>query len=251
MVELLKGDRKRKQEPQASIFQSILALLLIGAGYILVYLFATNEAFMSLFYLVLVVVLVTIGTYFLFSQLNVFLMKRLLKNNAVLFRRTNILTIPELTYRIRDNSNMFFMIAIVSAVAFTAVGTIASVGNQEELVKYGNPYAISYTSFAENDKEKEHLHLIEKKMENAGFADKITWNIKQSFNKETEESFDMISASMFNDAQQIFGGQKVNLSGNEAIFIPGSVKTDNELREVEERQFIWKNYSRISKLSAH
>lgn len=239
MVELLKGDRKPKQEPQASIFQSILALLLIGAGYILVYLFATNEAFMSLFYLVLVVVLVTIGTYFLFSQLNVFLMKRLLKNNAVLFRRTNILTIPELTYRIRDNSNMFFMIAIVSAVAFTAVGTIASVGNQEGLVKYGNPYAISYTSFAENDKEKEHLHLIEKKMENAGFADKkVTLNIKQSFNKETEESFDMISASMFNDAQQIFGGQKVNLSGNEAIFIPGSVKTDNELREVEERKTV-------------
>lgn len=231
MIELLKGDRKPKKEPKPSIILSILALLFIGASYTLVYLFATEPSFAELKVLLAVVLFAIIGTYFLFSQLNVFIMKKLQKNEALLFRRTNMLTIPELTYRMRDNSNMFFMIAIVSAVAFTAVGTIAAAGNQVNLVKTGNPYAVYYHSYGNNEQENEHVALIEKEMSDAGFANKkANLAIKPLPDIEGQNYMEVMSASTFNKASQLFNGREISLSGNDAILIPGAIMDDVDFK---------------------
>lgn len=231
MIELLKGDRKPKKEPKPSIFLSFLALLFIGASYILVYLFATEPSFAELHILLAVVLFAIIGTYFLFSQLNVYVMKKLQKNESFLFRRTNMLTIPELTYRMRDNSNMFFMIAIVSAVAFTAVGTIAAAGNQVNLVKTGNPYAMYYHSHSNNEQEKEHVALIEKEMSDAGFANKkANLAIKPLPDIEGQNYMEVMSVSTFNKTSQLFNGQQISLSGNDAVLIPGTIMNDVDFK---------------------
>lgn len=76
------------------------------------------------------VVFVVIGTYFLFSQLSVYVIRVLKKKDTVFFNKTNLLTISELAYRMKDNATMFFMLAIVSAVAFTGIGTCLAMGNK-------------------------------------------------------------------------------------------------------------------------
>lgn len=39
----------------------------------------------------------------------------------------------------KDNATMFFIVSIVSAVAFTAIGTTAAIGSKD-LVRMTNPY---------------------------------------------------------------------------------------------------------------
>lgn len=59
----------------------------------------------------------------------------------------------------KDNATMFFIVSIVSAVAFTAIGTTAAIGNRD-LVRMTNPYTFLYGSF-ENDKVlNENLSII-------------------------------------------------------------------------------------------
>ena len=121
LIDLMKSEEKPKPEPKASKALAFLSVLLIGLGYGCVFYFVLERNFIMP-YLLGGVVFVVIGTYFLFSQLSVYVIRVLKKKDTVFFNKTNLLTISELAYRMKDNATMFFMLAIVSAVAFTGIG---------------------------------------------------------------------------------------------------------------------------------
>src|SRR5690625_1425052 len=81
LITLIKGDKVGKSEPKASFILTFLAVLLLGSGYGIA-LYVKGPAVVIA--LLPVVALVTIGTYFLFTQLNVFMIRKL-KNNEHLF----------------------------------------------------------------------------------------------------------------------------------------------------------------------
>ena len=61
------------------------------------------------------------------------------------FKRTNLLVISELMYRMKDNARTFFIVTIISAVSFTAIGVCTAIANPE-LAKHETPYAFTYQS---------------------------------------------------------------------------------------------------------
>src|SRR5699024_1872708 len=74
LVKLIKGDKIGKPEPKASIVLTLLAILLLGAGY------ATSlyvKGAQVVIALVPVVIVVTIGTYLFFTQLSVYVIRKL------------------------------------------------------------------------------------------------------------------------------------------------------------------------------
>ncbi|EUJ49421.1 hypothetical protein PROCOU_04761, partial [Listeria rocourtiae FSL F6-920] len=93
------------------------------------------------------------GTYFLFSQLLVFVLTRLRRRQSFFFKRTNLLTFSELIYQMRDNVSTFFLVAVISATAITAMGTSSAIGSSGIAEMSENPYAITYTAF---DQDKVH-----------------------------------------------------------------------------------------------
>ncbi|PEE20043.1 ABC transporter permease, partial [Bacillus toyonensis] len=77
LVELIKSEEKPKPEPKASVWISLLAMILIGAGYSAVHYCIVAVHYVSslnqLFLLVGVgVLLIVFGTYFFFTQLCVY-----------------------------------------------------------------------------------------------------------------------------------------------------------------------------------
>lgn len=125
VIQLLQGTNKPKPEPKANVFLALLAAILLGGGY---YLAATANASSVVILLVPVTMMTIVGTYFLFTQLSVFIIHMLKRNRAFFWRRTNIITLSDLAYRMKDNARMFFMVCIVSTVAFCAIGTLSSFG---------------------------------------------------------------------------------------------------------------------------
>src|SRR5699024_6121474 len=121
LVQLIKGSQAGKAEPKASVILTIMAVLLLGTGYFIA---LTSKGEAVVLALVPVVLLVTFGTYLLFTQLSVYVIRKLKSNEKLFWNKTNMLLFSDLSYRMKDNARSFFMVAIISTVAFSAIGTL-------------------------------------------------------------------------------------------------------------------------------
>ncbi|MDQ6597580.1 ABC transporter permease [Bacillus salipaludis] len=172
LIDLFQAGEKPKKEPKASVFLSLLSAILLIASYFL----AATATMQSLLFRMLPVIGMTIiGTYFFYTQLSVFLMKRLQKQRLFFWRKTNLITISSLAYRLKDNARMFFMVTIVSTVAFCAVGTLASFNVMNKQIKAQFPAEISYLAKDDQPVHQKHLQQIETELK--------ARNIKYTTNK--------------------------------------------------------------------
>ncbi|HDX9707608.1 TPA: ABC transporter permease [Bacillus thuringiensis] len=230
LVELIKAEEKPKPEPKASFWLSLLALICIGLGYTAVFHSVKAIDYKDINYVLVMIVIgvsfVVLGTYFLFTQLSVYVLRALKKRENIFFKKTNILTISDLVYQLKDNANMFFMVAIISAVAFTAVGTCMGLGNSS-MAESDNPFAFYYQSYKNNQLEKEHLKTIESKLNDGGFDFKrVTYSIKKIpdplYNSAYVPNF--IKLSDYNKLAEAFGFKEENLKDENSSFVIPSRK---------------------------
>ncbi|WP_242297955.1 ABC transporter permease [Bacillus cereus group sp. BfR-BA-01382] len=226
LVELIKAEEKPKPEPKASLWLSLFALICMGLGYTAVF-HSVNAIHYKdvkyvLFMMAIGVSFVVLGTYFLFTQLSVYVLRALKKRENIFFKKTNILTISDLVYQLKDNAKMFFMVTIISAVAFTAVGTCMGLGNSS-MAESNSPFAFSYKSY-NNPLEKEHLKKIESELNNGRFKFKqVAYSTKQS--RDTLYNNNILSTviklSDYNKLAKAFGFEKESLKNeNDSLVIP-------------------------------
>lgn len=219
LIELMRSEEKPKPEPRASKGLALLSLVLIGLGYGFVFYFTIGRDFDKPQYLFMGVGCVIIGTYFLFSQLSVYVLRVLKKKDSVFFNKTNLLTISELAYRMKDNATMFFMLAIISAVAFTGIGTCLAMGNKG-LIEMTNPFAFTYTSTNEDQHEEEHVAEIKKQLT----ASKFSYHVEAISPKFTENNYTLIKLTEYNRFAKLFGREAETLDNDqEIILVPTSV----------------------------
>ncbi|HEK9098905.1 ABC transporter permease [Bacillus pfraonensis] len=229
LVELIQAEEKPKPEPKASIILSLLSFVSISSGYGIV-LYIIFRRIISFPLLGLGVLLVIIGTYFLYTQCSVFLLQAAKKRESLFLKKTNILTFSELIYRMKDNAMMFFIVSIISAVAFTAIGTTAALGNKE-LSRMTNPYTFTYMSFEDNKMENEHLALIKKYLNEANIA----YRLGSASTKYTESDVSVMKLSEYNDLAKSLGYQKETLDReDEILLVPGWIA---QKQEFENNQF--------------
>ncbi|MFF2342845.1 FtsX-like permease family protein [Bacillus mycoides] len=222
LIDLMKSEEKPKPEPRASKALAFLSVLLIGLGYGCVFYFVLERNFIMP-YLLGGVVFVVIGTYFLFSQLSVYVIRVLKKKDTVFFNKTNLLTISELAYRMKDNATMFFMLAIVSAVAFTGIGTCLAMGNKG-LTEMINPFAFTYTSLGENAQEEEHITEMKKQLTRSNFS----YQVAVTNPKFTENNLVLIKVSEYNKFAKIFGYEMEKLDNDQQTIIVPSIVSQKE-----------------------
>lgn len=215
LVELIRSEEKPKPEPKASLLLSILGVSLIALGYACVFFFVLARAF-SLPLLVAGVGLTVLGTYFVFTQLSVYAIRWMRKKESLFLKKTNLLTISELAYRMKDNATMFFMIAIISAVAFTGIGACVAIADPG-LVEMETPYAFTYFSNTMNDKEAEHIELIQKRLKEAGF----TSHMASYMPKYMDDGGMLIKLSEYNALIKALGYQpETSLDQDKVMLVP-------------------------------
>ncbi|KQO18011.1 ABC transporter permease [Paenibacillus sp. Leaf72] len=221
LLELIRSDEKPKKEPKASVLLSLLAAILLLAGYGMVFYFVLGRAF-SLALLAAAIGCVILGTYFLFTQLSVYVIRALRGRESLLLRKINLLTLSDLAYRMRDNANMFFMVATVTAVALCGMGTCLAIGDPK-LSEKDNPYAFIYESFggdseslAQNERQtKQHLALLEHRLSEGGFA----YTKGASHIKYTEDWQSVMSLSEYNQLATTLGFSAETLHAPSEAFI--------------------------------
>lgn len=223
LVELIRAEEKPKPEPKSSILLSLFSLFSIGYGYILVFRFIPNRSFIMLGAGVLLVI---IGTYFLYTQCSVYILHLARRREAFFLKKTNILTFSELIYRMKDNATMFFIISIISAVALTAIGTTAVLGSKE-LVRMTNPYTFLYIGPEKNNIADEHLSRIKKHLADAN----ISYRMASSSHIYTESNVYVMKLSEYNDLARALGYKQETIEKeDEMLLIPGMVSQKQEFK---------------------
>lgn len=225
LLALVKAEESPKPQPKASPWLAVLAVFLIAAGYGMVMTFAILQIF-NLLLLLGGVVLVITGTYFLFTQFSVYFMRYLQKRERFFFRKTNLLTVSELLYRIKDNAVMFFLVSVISASAFTGIGTTLAIGDPG-LSAMENPYAYTYSMYDEDeDKGNRHLDIIREELKKGGLDYKEA-EVTPIF---TDNGVKLIKLSEYNGLIQSLGYPAETLGDLEGILTPGTVSEKNSYR---------------------
>ncbi|AWB43532.1 ABC transporter permease [Paenibacillus sp. CAA11] len=230
LIDLIKAEDAPKPEPKASILLSLLAVLFIGGGYACVFAFTILRLF-AFFPLLLAGVFFTIlGTYFLYTQLSVYFIRRLKTKRSLFFRRINLLTFSELTYRMKDNAVMFFMVTIIVASSFTGIGTMLAVSDPG-LSEMVNPYAFTYHSNTENGEEEKHLSEIETALKQSN----ISYQKAAFIPLFTDQGTELIKLSEYNAMTGLLGyGPATLKEGEDGFRTPGTVEQRNEFRKESE-----------------
>ncbi|MFK4568117.1 FtsX-like permease family protein [Enterococcus sp. UD-01] len=133
LQELLKAGDLGKGAIKSSRLKAVLAVLLIGVGYVVALMAKGTQVVIVM---IPVIFLVILGTRFLFNQLSVSVIERLKKKQAIFWKKTNMVVFSDLAFRMKDNARSFFLVAVISTVAFAAIGTLY--GFQDMALKSAN-----------------------------------------------------------------------------------------------------------------
>ncbi|WP_242219965.1 ABC transporter permease [Bacillus cereus group sp. BfR-BA-01380] len=121
IIDLLRDARKQRVEPFSFTWLFLAGLLSIIVAYVLCFQVTLMNFFM---YFLLIVGLTIIGTYFLFTQGSIVLLKALQKRKNVFYQHPNLFVISNLVYKMKDNARFLFVVSIITAVVASAMGTL-------------------------------------------------------------------------------------------------------------------------------
>lgn len=231
LIDLVKSEEKPKPEPKASRLLALLSVLFIGGGYAGVFTFVWISFSFPL--LLASVVVVIAGTYFLFTQLSVYIIRALKRNPRLFFRKTNLLFLSELTYRMKDNAIMFFMVSIISASSFTGIGTMLAIADPG-LSSMSNPYAFSYMNNWDTPNSERHIRQIEETL-----IDHEVPYVKGSYAPLYENNNgNIIKLSDYNRLAKALGYEERTLKQiDESFMTPSNLAVRKKYRDQAEKGF--------------
>lgn len=216
IIELLQGNRKPKEPPKASIWLSIAGLILMVAGYIIVVL----EMDIPFDYGV-IAILVSSGTYLFYSQLSVFTLMRLTSLPTLFFRKTNLLWISDLVYRMKDNARLLFIITMTCALSFTTMAAFFSV-HQTKDEEYAKSYPIpfNYSSYPSDVQRDNNLSIISSELDKEGLSYTTVSVPFLEFESDSSQKIGAISTQGYNRLAELLNREPLQLQSGEAIKVP-------------------------------
>ncbi|SFA81148.1 putative ABC transport system permease protein [Lentibacillus halodurans] len=221
LVDLIKADKQSKGEPKASVVLTVIAVILLASGYMTALYVKGMQVVMAM---LPVIIVVTIGTYLLFTQLSVYVIRRLKGSKGIFWRKTNMVLFSDLSFRMKDNARSFFMVAIISTVAFSAIGSLY--GAQSYLTRgmtEANPFSFLYTSSPENDEDaiREDVQVIEETMDKYDI-DADSSIIDMTYFSRDDGEVLITNESQYNLFAHLLGEKTVQIEDNEAVVVSDS-----------------------------
>ncbi|MGR3775685.1 FtsX-like permease family protein [Bacillus paramycoides] len=235
-VHLLKANGGKQKERKPSILISLFGAVCLLGGYALaskpIYFVSLSPQIGMVYMLSSIFVipaLVSIGTYFFFSQISFLLIHILKKRRKFYMKRINMLWISDLASRIRSNINMLFVVAMLSTIAFTMITFLYGFGKFMKLdVERNSPFAFSYFSYDANPFTSPHLNWLEKQLQDGKFSyDKIKVDlyatpVKAENGIETYDDTYAIKQSDYNKLATSLQLKQLFMNDNETYILSGT-----------------------------
>lgn len=159
LIDLLAASKKGEMLPDFSVAGGVGSIALLIAAYIISEKMNVNMSGMKLLFpAFFVVLLVSAGSFLLFRNLIIILLMLLKKNKHIYFKTTNLISISQISYRVKSNAKMLSVVSILCAITITMLSAAYSIyRGVEDSVKYYAPY--SY--LCKNISEDQYQRMVE------------------------------------------------------------------------------------------
>lgn len=228
LIDLFNANKKEEKLPKVNYLKAILSIIIIGSGY---YVGINSLQLNFIIAFPVTVLLVSWGTYWLFGSFISLIIKFLLDKKNILYKGINIVSIPNIAYRIRENYRVLATIAILITTTIAAFGTSVSMKYYvNETYSISNPYTFSYLSES-NDVEldKQISTIITESKHDIILNEEIELlYIDSNIESDTEYPITSIGAVKYSDFVRtteelnVDGADKIlnGLENGESIYIP-------------------------------
>lgn len=213
LIDLLKGDKKSKGEPKANRFLTVVGAFLLAGGYTVALIVKGTLVVVAM---LPVVVTVIIGTYLLFTQVSVFAVRRLKNRETWFWRKTNMILFSDLSYRMKDNARTFFLVAVISTVAFSAIGALFGLqAFMNSDIKAYYPNTFTYTAKAN---EEQDVALIHKTLQEEQIKADEAHTVLRYFEAGNRRVL-IAMQSEFNRFAELIGEDSVNVKDGQSFLV--------------------------------
>ncbi|MFI5359690.1 MAG: FtsX-like permease family protein [Halanaerobiales bacterium] len=152
LIDLMNTLRKAEELPKVNYLKGFASLVTIGIAYYIAVNYGSYGFAVALFWSVILVIL---GTYWLFGSFMPMLVRLLVNRKKIQYRGTNIISISNIAFRIKDNYRTFAAVAVLITVCITSFGTVSSLKYfLAENHRIEVPYTISFISSEQEEIER-------------------------------------------------------------------------------------------------
>ena len=220
VADLISGEAGGKGEHEYSKSRGYFGLICLGVSYAMAA-STSNRLILSLVFLV--PPLATIGTFYFFTDSLPLLLHKIKGRKRFYWKHFRLLSISEAIVSLRENGRMFFIVAIVSTLAFMSVGTLASLSSFASQYREMNPLALVYKSEADNRFEEEHIAQLEQELQENDIEYFMTkMPILYQTSVYTNRVVSILSISDVNQIGSRLGHESIHLNEGSALFLPPS-----------------------------
>ncbi|HEX9058693.1 MAG TPA: ABC transporter permease [Clostridia bacterium] len=170
LVELLSANKEREKIPRYSIVGGALAILFIISGYIIALSMDVNKGGLKLLLPSFIVLfLVVTGTLLLFVNFIPMILLKLKNKNDFYYKTDNFISMSQIVYRIKANSKILSVIAVLSAGTITLMSSTYSMyKGLEDTTSYYSPFSfmcknideVQYNNIIKTIKSKNEVKVI-------------------------------------------------------------------------------------------
>ena len=144
LVDLMNTLKRAEELPKINYLKGIASLIVIGTAYYIAVNYGKFGFGRSLLW---TVILVIIGTYWLFGSFLSMIIRYFIRRKKYLYKGTNIISFSNIAFRIKDNYRTFAAVAVLITTCITSFGTVSSLRYfVDENHKIEVPYTVTYIS---------------------------------------------------------------------------------------------------------
>ncbi|RPK28643.1 ABC transporter permease [Paenibacillus xylanexedens] len=235
-LELLTGTSKPKKEPKASWFFSLLGFALLTVGFMVLRSELNGGTIM------LAAVTGIAGTYFFYSQLSVLIIRLLKRNRKTVWHGTRLLWISEMSYKMKDNARMLFMVTVVIAIASMSAVVILSLDQENREQFTNNDFPIQYNVF--RPAEQLDMSAIDSMLE-AAALDYQQIYLEYFWSAADQSAVSVMPLSHYNQYNLTQGRKTFQLDAGSVLFV--DTRNEKDQAQIERNRF--RNYAKGDKLT--
>ncbi len=202
LIDLMNSLKKEEELPKVNYFKGIVSIIIIGVAY---YIAINYERFGFGTALMITVLLIIWGTYWLFGSFFSMIIRYYINKKNFLYKGTNIISISNIAFRIKNNYRTLTAVAVLVTTCITSFGTVSSLKYYvEENHEIEVPYTITYIS-----DNQEEIAKVDKIIANSNH--KLELKEKANFLYVPDREVVVVSLSTF---RNIISDLKVKNSEN-------------------------------------
>ncbi|WP_286925468.1 MULTISPECIES: FtsX-like permease family protein [Lysinibacillus] len=228
--DLIKGNDYLNKGSTYSKIRAIYGIALILSTYILAFIVA-NTSLIGL--TLLIPFSATFGTYYFFSDSLPCFLDVARGKRKFHWQRYRLLSLAEQTHIMMDNVKMFFVVTMVSTLAFLSVGVLATMSSYTTQYDRLNPLGLVYKGDVDNPYERSHINSLRIQLEEKGLSYHLSrFVVVKQTSSFTHNEVEVFRESDMNVLLSSFSYPLLDLASGEAVFIPYS---EDSLKKLKNR----------------